>query len=73
MAICDSIVSPALLGQTVCVTTQAAGFTFEHIGQVVGVLVALPGTRATASLLIDEGSDRIDFFDSTDIHTLHVL
>lgn len=72
MAIADSTLTPALLGRTVTLWSTCAGFSFEHTGQVVGVLVALPGTRATSSILLEEGH-RCDFFDSDDIDTLLVL
>jgi hypothetical protein len=37
------------------------------------VLQALPGSRASASIMVDEGPDRCDFHDLEDIDDLAVL
>nr|WP_011266113.1 hypothetical protein [Pseudomonas sp. S-47]AAX51982.1 hypothetical protein [Pseudomonas sp. S-47] len=73
MAISDSIVTPSLLGRTVTLVTCRGGVPFEHTGTVVGVLQALPGSRASASIMVDEGPDRCDFHDLEDIDDLAVL
>lgn len=72
MAISDSTFSPDLLGRSVTICTASLGFSFERTGEVVGVLVALPGTRATPAILFDDG-DTCQFFDSTDIDQLLIL
>ena len=72
MAICDSILSPSLLGCTVTVVESIVGYPIERTGTVIGVLQALPGSRCTASILLDQGRD-CDFYDSADIDELIVL
>lgn len=73
MAIQNSTLTTDLLGRTVTIVRACAGFEFEHTGRVIGVLQALPGSRATPSILVDEGGDRCDFHDADDIQALHVL
>ncbi|HFH3010293.1 TPA: hypothetical protein ACGJS1_006805 [Pseudomonas aeruginosa] len=72
MAIDNSTLSPSLLGRQVTVVLTCAGFRFERTGTVIGVLQVLPGTRATPSILVDEGADRCDFHDADDIQALYV-
>jgi hypothetical protein len=43
-----------------------------HRGQVIAVVVPLPGTVAAPSILLDEGNDRIDYYDLEDITIISV-
>lgn len=72
MAVNDSTLSSSLLGRTVVVTTSLFGTALEHRGSVIGVLQALPGSRASASILLDEGGDQCDFIDIEDITSIFV-
>lgn len=56
-----------LLGREVVLTHRHAGFDFEHRGRVIAVVSALPGSRASSSLMLDEGPARCDYFDLDEI------
>lgn len=44
----------------------------SHRGHVIAVVVPLPGTVASASILLDEGNDRIDYYDLQDVTIISV-
>lgn len=44
----------------------------SHHGLVIAVVVPLPGTAASPSILLDEGSDRIDYYDLQDVEIISV-
>lgn len=73
MAIQDSTQHETLLGRTVVLTRWDAGFEFEHTGRVIAVVQALPGSRATPSILLEEDDRRCDFFDLEEITIQAVL
>lgn len=73
MAVCDSIEPSALLGKSVVLTRRDAGFDFEHRGTVIAVISVLPGSRATASIMLEEDSTRCDYFDLDEITIRSVL
>jgi len=73
MAICDSTISLSLLGRSVRITTSFAGHHFCHTGEVIAVLLVVPGSGATPALLLDEGSGLCDFHDASEILTFDFL
>ncbi|MNG27043.1 hypothetical protein D3C84_1121090 [compost metagenome] len=64
--------TPSLLGCTVTVVESSIGLPLEHIGTVVGVLQALPGSRETPAVVVDTGID-IVFHHVDDIDDLIVM
>lgn len=44
----------------------------SHRGTVIAVVVPLPGTVATSSILLDEGGDRVDYFNLDDVTIISV-
>lgn len=43
-----------------------------HRGLVLAVVVPLPGANVSASILLDEGDQRIDYFDLQDVTIISV-
>lgn len=73
MATCNSTDAQALLGKHVVLTHRDGGFDFEHRGTVIAVISVQPGSRATPSLMLDEGPSRCDYFDLDEITIQAVL
>lgn len=72
MAIANSEAS-SLLGKHVILTCRQDGFDFEHQGEVIAVISVRPGSRATASLMLDEGPSRCDYFDLDEVTIQAIL
>lgn len=62
-----------LLGKHVILTHRDSGFDFEHRGTVIAVITVLPGSRATASIMLEESATRCDYFDWDEITIQAVL
>lgn len=62
----------SLLGKQVILTHRDAGFDFEHRGVVIAVVQVLPGSRATASIMLEEDSRRCDYYDLDEV-TIHAI
>lgn len=73
MAVQEFTQHETLLGRTVVITRWDAGFEFEHTGKVIAVVKAVPGSRATPSIMLEEDDQRCDFFDLEDITIQAVL
>jgi len=73
MAISNATDVQALLGKSVTLTYCDRGAVSEHRGTVIAVIAVHPGSRATASLMLDEGSSHCDYFDLEDIQITAVL
>lgn len=43
-----------------------------HTGRVIAVVVPLPDSLASASILLDEGSGKVDYFDLVDVTLISV-
>jgi short-subunit dehydrogenase len=56
-----------LLGKQVVLTNLSEGVRSEHQGKVIAVIEVVPGTRATASLMLEEGGRSCDYFDLEEI------
>lgn len=63
----------ALLGKHVILTHREDGFDFEHQGEVIAVISVLPGSRATPSIMLDEGPSKCDYFDLEEITIQAIL
>ena len=63
MATANANSTLALLGKTVHLTEAVQGLEFERSGTVIGVLVALPGTRCVDSILLDQVDGDCQFYD----------
>lgn len=65
-----------LLGKTVHLVDQVRHpeliLDRPHRGRVVAVVVPLPGTEVSASILLDEGDQRMDYFDLQDVTLISV-
>lgn len=65
-----------LLGKTVYLADhfREPDFTVDmiHKGQVIAVVIPLPGSVASASLLLHEGPNNIDYYDLEDITLISV-
>nr|CRY95646.1 hypothetical protein [uncultured prokaryote] len=67
MATANANPTLALLGKTVHLSEVVSGFEFERSGVVIGVVVALPGTRCTESILLDQEDGNCEFYDLSDV------
>lgn len=56
-----------LLGKQVVLTNSSEGVVSKHQGKVIAVIAVLPGSRATASLMLEEGGRSCDYFDLEEI------
>lgn len=73
MAISNATDVQALLGKSVTLTHLEDGRSSIHRGTVIAVIAVQPGSRATPSLMLDEGPSRCDYFDLEDITITAVL
>lgn len=67
MAVIKSTDVARLLGKQVALTRHTGPDRSDHSGIVVAVVVALPGSRANASIMVEESATRCDYFDLEDI------
>ena len=76
MATANSTQHLDLLGKTVHLVDHIRDphliLDTPHRGLVIAVVVPLPGTVASPSILLDEGSDRIDYYDLQDVTIISV-
>jgi hypothetical protein len=68
MATANSTQHLDLLGKTV----HLIDLDTPRWGLVIAVVVPLPGTVASPSILLDEGDDRVDYFDLQDVTLISV-
>lgn len=73
MAIANSTEASQLLGKTVVLTRFLLGSQSEHTGKVIAVISVLPGSRATPSIMLEEGASRCDYFDLEDVTIRQIL
>ena len=62
-----------LLGKQVILVNHCEGICSNHQGRVIAVIEVVPGTRATASLMLDEGGRSCDYFDLDEVTIQRVL
>lgn len=62
-----------LLGKQVILSHRFGDRSSIHQGQVIAVVSAVPGSRASPSLMLDEGRAGCDYFDLEDITLQGVL
>jgi hypothetical protein len=76
MATANSTQHLELLGKTVFLVDHIRHpdliLDTPHRGRVVAVVVPLPGTEVSASILLDEGDQRMDYFDLQDVTLISV-
>ena len=76
MAIANSTQHLDLLGKTVHLVDHIRDpeliLDTPHRGLVIAVVVPLPGTVASPSILLDEGDDQVDYFDLQDVTLISV-
>lgn len=73
MATCDVIDVQALLGRFVVLTEVVAGFEFERRGQVIGVVMAHPGSCCDESFLLERDDGACEFYSPGDVTICSVI
>lgn len=73
MATANANPTLALLGKTVHISEVVSGFEFDRSGVVIGVVVALPGTRCSESILLDRDDGNCEFYDLSDVTIRAIL
>jgi len=76
MAIANSTQHLDLLGKTVHLVDHIRDpeliLDTPHRGLVIAVVVPLPGTVASPTILLDEGDAQVDYFDLQDVTLISV-
>lgn len=76
MAAANSTQHLDLLGKTVHLVDHIRHpeliLDMPHRGIVIAVVVPLPGSSACPSILLDEGQERVDYYDLDDVTIISV-
>ena len=72
MATCNSIDVRSLLGRFVVLTETVHGFEFERRGRVTAIVEALPDSRGSNAILLEQDGQDPEFYDVGDFLLHHV-